>query len=261
MDREEIEKRRAEMDRKRSEGDDPSIELARREMMTRQRLKEAEGGHDPRRARALREAQRGASEEGMLKSPPGTQARGVRASKAEVPPAQVHDRRSMMENLRRSEHEREVLEKRFDELPAIQHLRELWQERSLLPNDPVFLLVEVLGLYEERQKKTLKQLMRVLEASDRFTVDGLMEIEERIKSVEKMEKSSAKLLPVMLQSNEMNDKLIGTLESIAETFMSLRDTLFEVKELLDERGLTKVLAAVASPVAAAVAGFLLGKYF
>jgi hypothetical protein len=258
--------------RRREAMEDPSNEAARREMAARAALREAEAAprrrpseEEQKRIEAMRQQKSTGirrremeMEERMEPSPPATHAKGVRGRKGEVPEKSFkEERRGLMENLKRADHERSVLERRFDELPAIQHLRELWQERSLLPNDPVFLLVEVLGLYEERQKKTLRQFMEVLRASDRFTVDGLMEMEQRIKDIEKMERSAAKVRPAMEGCDERMQGLMGVLPDLAEHFEAIRDKLSETCEMLDQRGWKQVAINVLTPVVS----FLTGAVF
>jgi hypothetical protein len=160
---------------------------------------------------------------------------------------------------RRSQETRREYMRRFDQLPVIQHLRELWEAKGLMVNDPAFLLVEVLGLYDERQNAKFSQIVKVLEASDRFNLDAVREIEQRLGDVQEMERSSATLAVHLDGTAQKAANLAEVLTEFVETVPQIQESVEDARRVLDSHTLRGFLLNTLSPLLGVLLGLILGR--
>lgn len=137
-------------------------------------------------------------------------------------------------------------EQKFSTLPSVSRLRELWKERKIDENDPIWLMTDVLALYDARGQIALQQIVRILRACQDLNQFTIAEMRRALDMAAK----------VQLAAEEMNAKadavmqhmqaFAGMLSKYEKQFPVLLNAMYKVTNILDTRNKAAVyeLAAI-----------------
>jgi hypothetical protein len=154
-------------------------------------------------------------------------------------------------------------EQRFAQLPSVSRLRELWKERRIEDTDPIWLMTDVLALYDARGQIALQQIVRILRACQELNQHTISEMRDALEQASRLQ----------LVVAEMNPKIDGVLARMTDfgTLMgrfekqvpTLLNTMYRATSILDtrsKRAVWELVGIVAGAVAVgAVLGVMLAK--
>lgn len=150
-----------------------------------------------------------------------------------------------------------IYETRFANIPQLQRLRILWQERRIEEHDPVFLMIEGLSLVDARSQLQLAQVVRIMRAYENLTQYTAKEMRGMLNEVLQIRQTTEPLLAAMLKVTKEAQGLAQTMEK----FAALAPELMEVVQAaiqLQNRANVKTRITDACIYAGLVAlGFLL----
>lgn len=155
---------------------------------------------------------------------------------------------------------RRMFDRQFSELPIMKQLLEKWEERGLKRNDPAIILIETLGLYDERQKSLLKQLSGVIDATNRTHLMTTRGVAERMDEMVRLEKS---LRVGLMRIQEMNDGW----EDLEQYFNSFRENVpYMIEQILaatrtiNDKSIKGAIFNWVTPSLALITGLLIGMF-
>lgn len=192
----------------------------------------------------------------------------VGASKdgAQTTPLSMEQRAALEAEFRRKVEEAfQFYEKMFPQMPSMENLRKLWKERQVTESDPIWLMADVLALYDTRGQLVLSQIVRILRSSQdlsQFTID---ELRGAIETATKLQMASADAgarADVMLQ--RMADFAV-MMEKYNREVPTLLNAMYRATQVLDTRSQRAIWELVGIVAAAMTAGgvvaLLLRKFF
>jgi hypothetical protein len=161
---------------------------------------------------------------------------------------------------RNADEVRQMFDRQFAELPIMKQLLEKWEERGLKRNDPAIILIETLGLYDERQKSLLKQLSGVIDATNRTHLMTTRGVAERMDEMVRLEKS---LRVGLMRIQEMNDGW----EEMEQYFRSFREHVpYMIEQILaatrtiNDKSIKGAIFNWVTPTLALVTGVIIGLW-
>jgi hypothetical protein len=155
--------------------------------------------------------------------------------------------------------ERVAAEACFHELPTIEHMRQLWESKGVHPEDPVFLLVETMGLADARFRNAIHRLVKVGEKSELFQIALLEEMERHVNRVADVSESSNAVVESTKLAQEAMQELHKSNVELLEQLPNHYKTIHEAVKYLGELGRWQVLVNFLVPLVAILVGFVLGK--
>lgn len=152
----------------------------------------------------------------------------------------------------------------FEKLPVIQQLQARWEEKGLHPSDPVFLLIEVLGVFDVRQRYTAAHLGKTIGMSEKVTLALVHEMRSLLEStnvtgnnLETLQNTIESVLGNMHEVVIINKKFI-------EVLPKTHESIYQAVRLINERGIWVTIVNWLTPMiafATGVVAVLLTKSF
>ncbi|WP_415907084.1 hypothetical protein [Oleiharenicola sp. Vm1] len=193
-------------------------------------------------------------------------ATGAAQDGAPAAPLSMEQRAALEAEFRRKVEEAfQFYEKMFPQMPSMENLRKLWKERQVTESDPIWLMADVLALYDTRGQLVLSQIVRILRSSQdlsQFTID---ELRGAIETATKLQMASADAgarADVMLQ--RMADFAV-MMEKYNREVPTLLNAMYRATQVLDTRSQRAIweLAGIvaAAMTAGGIVALLLRKFF
>lgn len=193
-------------------------------------------------------------------------ANGAAKDGAPAAPLSIEQRTALEAEFRRKVEEAfQFYEKMFPQMPSMENLRKLWKERQVTESDPIWLMADVLALYDTRGQLVLSQIVRILRSSQdlsQFTID---ELRGAIETATKLQMASADAgarADVMLQ--RMSDFAV-MMDKYNREVPTLLNAMYRATQVLDTRSQRAIWELVgivaASMTAGGVVALLLRKFF
>lgn len=124
-----------------------------------------------------------------------------------------------------------VFETRFADLPPISKLRQLWQEKKIAEDDPVWLMVEVMSLHDARSQLILAQVMKILKAADALIQYSVGRVEITATRLKEVNGELKAMYGEVVETRSSSDVLSKQMETFARLMPGL---LGEMKTAHDE---------------------------
>lgn len=197
----------------------------------------------------------------MDAEPPITQAsRRIRESKD--PGAPYRPIKEEVEQLfTEAESIRRMFDKSFSELPIMQQLMDLWESRGLSKDDPAIVLIQTLGLYDERQKALLRQLSGVIDATNRTHLVTTRGVSARIEEMARLEKSLRAGLVHVSAMNRGWEEMEQYFRSFRENVPYMIDQILSATRTINDKTIVGMIFNWLTPTLALIGGLVLGFYF
>lgn len=142
----------------------------------------------------------------------------------------------------------------FEKLPVIQQLQARWEEKGLHPSDPVFLLIEVLGVFDVRQRYTAAFLGKTIGMSEKVTLSLVHEMRNLLEAttitgnhLETVQNTIETTLENMQKVVKINAKFI-------EILPKTHESIYQAVRLINERGIWVTIVNWLTPVIAFTTG-------
>lgn len=148
---------------------------------------------------------------------------------------------------------------RFASLPSMQRVTELWKNRGVRDDDPVFMLIEVLSLHDARDQLAHSQAMRLHELFERATTVYVRQIRAAAESVKESREASAKLTAEAAALGRTSQALGKYTETLAREMPSVIESIRVARQLLDfstQRAKWQLVAIIGG---ALMAGVIIGR--
>jgi len=148
----------------------------------------------------------------------------------------------------------------FDQLPVIKHIRELWESKGVLADDPMFLSVEMMGLFDARLRSSIKKLVVLGDKTEMFQMAMLDEMKSSMRELDKL---SATGRDIVESARLCNEGMIALQKTNSELLAQLPDyykTISESVKYLGELGRFQILFNWLTPGVCIAIGLLLGKF-
>lgn len=147
-------------------------------------------------------------------------------------------------------------EKTFANLTAVQHIRELWEAKGIHQNDPMFAFIELMGLWDIRQRAGYLQLAQVVEKSDQFHMSVLNEMREMVEPIAGFQLDAEQIRVLTAASCEAMRSLDGSNSELLRELPVLYGTTRQAVTVIGEMGRYQVLLNVAVPLVSVLVGML-----
>lgn len=148
----------------------------------------------------------------------------------------------------------------YDQLSMVKHLKELWEERGLSSDDPAFLLMEALAMFDARQRAVLKNWMDSVEESDRFMLATNEEVATRLGEMRQLYEDYAKVGGDTAMYARDQRRLIEVVNNLLAFGKEMIKAISEMIGIIGNRSFWGVLMNWAVPAMGVVVGLILGKF-
>lgn len=152
-------------------------------------------------------------------------------------------------------------EKAFERIPAIQSIRAKWEALGLHREDPVFLLIEVLGLFEARHRQLSKNMVDVFRASSELSLYLHEEVSRAVAQTLELQKTLQTSQEQTKSLNTQNGSLIKVNERFIDALPKIHEQIFVAVQTLDDHGIWSKAIYIGSLAAAIIIGIIIGKHF
>lgn len=165
------------------------------------------------------------------------------------------------EDARREYLEQQKLYKmRLATLPSMQRISELWKNRSVREDDPVFMLIEVLSLHDARDQLSHTQAMRLHELFEKAAAVYVRQIRVAADSVKESREASLRLTAEAAALGKTAQTLGKYTEELGREMPSIIESIRVARQLLDfstQRAKWQLVAIIGGSVCV---GVLLGRF-
>lgn len=148
---------------------------------------------------------------------------------------------------------------RFATLPSMQRVTELWKNRGVREDDPVFMLIEVLSLHDARDQLAHSQAMRLHELFERATEVYVRQIRSAAESVEASRDASLKLTGEAASLGKASQALGKYTDTLGREIPSIIESIRVARQLLDfstQRAKWQLVAIIGGSI---MAGVIIGR--
>lgn len=143
----------------------------------------------------------------------------------------------------------------------VEKLKELWEERGISSDDPVYLILDACAMFEARNRSILGLFLDALEDSDRLSVATNEEIGTRLGEMRQVYADHASLVQEIGQFSRDQRRLIDVVSRLLEFGKQMVKAILELNGVLGSRNFWGILINWAIPVLAILVGVLIGRYF
>lgn len=147
--------------------------------------------------------------------------------------------------------------KDFEKLPSVIHLREVWEAKGIHPQDPAFLILEAMLLFDIRHRGAISRLITIEEKSDQFFLQAIQELKLYFENLDKTQEQSNQFSN---RSKELCEKIVNlsqTMSDLAITLSKLHESNEKTAKVIQERGLLVTLLNWATPAVCIFLGVML----
>ena len=151
-------------------------------------------------------------------------------------------RRPLEELLAESAELRKHYDDSFARLPAIERLTEVWAAKdSLAPDDPIFVIAEMLGLYEIRYRAITKGLVDILQQQDEVVATLITELEDRMAEVSQLKVAIGELKIIITALKTDQSRLAEINVHFLELLPDVQEGITSAAKLINDKTLKSVL--------------------
>lgn len=161
---------------------------------------------------------------------------------------------------RRAQEEAERAYEDFAKLPILEHLQEVWEAKGVTRNDPVWLLVETLAIFDNRLKERNERFLEVARRNAELCTKTMEEARRILEQGVALEKTIATSTATQTEVLGRMKQSGALMQQFCDAMPKLVDNLYTSMKLIDQKGLLSGLLNYGVVFVSLIGGLALGYF-